>query len=118
MGKILRSKPIERVCKDQVFTKMTTTDLDIDTLANKGKIIIYHGQNPSILKNASFCVNEKNSDVLEICGIQDYFSVQGNARDQNLQSGKWHKIFFSLIAYISKYIRQRKVDNHNNRESA
>ena len=41
MGKILRSKPIERVCKDQVFTKMTTTDLDIDTLANKGKIIIY-----------------------------------------------------------------------------
>ena len=44
MGKILRSKPIERVCKDQVFTKMTTTtDLDIDTIANKGKIIIYHG---------------------------------------------------------------------------
>ena len=42
MGKILRSKPIERVCKDQVFTKMTTTDLDIDTLAKKGKIIIYH----------------------------------------------------------------------------
>ena len=41
MGKILRSKRNERVCKDQVFTKMTTTDLDIDTLANKGKIIIY-----------------------------------------------------------------------------
>ena len=43
MGKILRSKPIDRVCKDQVFTKMMTTDLDIDTLANKGKIIIYPG---------------------------------------------------------------------------
>ena len=43
MGKILRSKPIERAFKDQVFTKMTTTDLDIDTLANKGKIIIYPG---------------------------------------------------------------------------
>ena len=42
MGKILRSKPIDRVYKDQAFTKMTTTDLDIDTLANKGKIIIYH----------------------------------------------------------------------------
>ena len=72
MGKILRSKPIERVCKDQVFTKMTTTDLDIDTLANKGKIIIYLHIMARILqfkKNASFCVNEKNSDVLEIYGI-------------------------------------------------
>ena len=35
----------------------------------------------------------------------------------NLKNGT--RYFFSLIAYISKkYIRQRKVDNHNNRESA
>ena len=56
MGKILRSKPIERVCKDQVFTKMTTTDLDIDTLANKGKIIIYLHIMARILQFLKKCI--------------------------------------------------------------